>query len=353
MIRAADFAPSRPPCSLAEREAARRLARAFRKAGFRPRTIPARAPTSATWAPLLRALARVWAAALLAAELALGARILAGVSLVAAVPAVGGLIRFVPLLGATTHSVVSSRAGVDREARPLLVTAHLDTHSTADAPTTQVHNVASTLSGLLVFVAAFFESRTGDLWRWLIAVVAAEAVISLVWLGRRELQTPKEVPDDNTSGLMSLQRVAELVGELIPSRDVWLAATGGGTSGSYGLVAILKRHRQLRKAWVIELDSLGAGEVVASPFAARFLHAGTSEELKRAVAAAARESGDPLTVRRVRRPHSDARAALRLGTVAIALTGGVRPPAAADHGPDPANAERAARIVDRLAHAAA
>jgi hypothetical protein len=67
-----------------------------------------------------------------------------------------------------------------------------------------------------------------------------------------------------------------------------------------------------------------------------------------AIAAAAKTSGDPLNVRRVRRPHSDARAALRLRTPAIALTGGLRPPAADTHGPDTANAERVARVIDRL-----
>ncbi len=353
MIRTADFAPSRPPCSLAEREAARTLARAFRKAGFRPRTIPARAPTSPTWAPLLRALCRVWAAALLAAELPLGARILGGVSLIAALPAIGGLVRFIPLLGATTHSVVSSRAGADRSAPPLLVTAHLDTHSTAGAPMTRAHSLVSTLSSCLVLAAAFFESHSTGVWRWAIAVVAAEAVISLVWLGRRELSTPKDVPDDNTSGLLSLERAAQLIGDMMPERDVWLAATGGGTSGSYGFAAILRRHPQLRKSWVVEIDALGAGEVVATPFAPRLLHSGTPEHLVHAVALAARETGDPLQVRRVRRPHSDARAALRLRTAAIALTAGLRPPAAPSHGPDPANAERAARIVDRLARGAA
>jgi hypothetical protein len=352
MIAAADLAASRPPCSLAERDAARTIAGSLRRFGLRPRTIPARAPTSPTWAPLLRALFRVWAAAFLAAEIPLGARILASVAVVAGLPAISGLVRFVPLLGATTHNVITSRHGTDRDARPIVVTAHLDTHSTAGAPMTSLHAVVAGLSGWLILAAAIVGHRSGG-WRPVTALVAAESVLTLAWLAHRELTTPTEVPDDNTSGLLSLLRVAQLVAEHAPVHDVWLAATGAGTSGSYGLTALLRRRRELREAWVVEIDALGSGEVVASPFAPRFPHPGTPQQLVRAVATAAKESGDPLTVRRLRRPHSDARAALRMRTPAIALTGGLRQPAAESHGPDPANAERAARVIDRLVRLAA
>jgi hypothetical protein len=88
--------------------------------------------------------------------------------------------------------------------------------------------------------------------------------------------------------------------------------------------------------------------MVASPFSAHLSHPATPAKLVAAIAAAAKASGDPLSVRRVRRPHSDARAALRQKTAAIALTAGLRPPAANGSGPDVANAERAARVIDRL-----
>jgi hypothetical protein len=352
MIAEGDLAPSRPPCSLAERDAARTVAARLRRSGFRPRTIPARAPTSPTWVPLLRALGRVWAAAFLAAAIPLGARILAASAIAAGVPALGGLVRFVPLLGATTHNVVAMRPGTDRAARPIVVTAHLDTHATAGRPMTRTHMFVSALSGWLIFAAAAAGRRSGG-WRLVTAMVATEAVLTLAWLARRELTTPSEVPDDNTSGLLTLLRVAELVAEAPPLHDVWIAATGAGTSGSYGLVGFLRRRRELRDAWVVDVDALGSGEVVASPFSPRLSHPGTPDELVDAIASAAKSSGDPMNVRRVRRPHSDARAALRLRTPAIALTAGLRPPAAADeHGPDAANAERAARVIDRLARVA-
>jgi len=347
MIAAGDLAASRPPCSLAERDAARTVASRLRRFGLRPRTIPARAPTSPTWIPLIRALCRVWAAAFLAAEMPLGARILAAIAIAAGLPQVGGLVRFVPLLGATTHNVITSKAGTDRSIRPIVVTAHLDTHSTAGRPMTRTHELISALSGFLILAAAIVGHRSGA-WRPVTALVAAEAVLTLAWLARRELTTPSEVPDDNTSGIIALLRVAELVAEEPPLHDVWIAATGAGTSGSYGLVALLRRRRELRDAWVVEVDALGSGEMVASPFTAHLSHPGTPDQLVQAIAAAAKASGDPLNVRRVRRPHSDARAALRLRTPAIALTAGLRQLAFDGSGPDPANAERAARVIDRL-----
>jgi hypothetical protein len=133
-----------------------------------------------------------------------------------------------------------------------------------------------------------------------------------------------------------------------PLRDVWIVGSGAGTSGSHGMVELLRRYKKLREGWVVEIDALGAGEVVASPLPARFPGPGTPASLVRAVVVAARDTSDPLNVRRMRRPHSDARAALRLRTAAITLTAGLRHPAG-HRGPDPANAERAARVVDRLA----
>ena len=87
---------------------------------------------------------------------------------------------------------------------------------------------------------------------------------------------------------------------------------------------------------------------MASPHRPRFPYPGTPAALTKAITAAAKKLGDPLPVRTVVRPHSDARAALRVRTPAIALTGGLRP-ARGRGGPDPANAERVARVVDMLA----
>jgi hypothetical protein len=347
-----DLLPSRPPCSVAEREAADSVAASMREHGLRPVVETARAPTSPTWAPLLRALLRVWSAAFLAAgwpEVALG---LAVASVVGGLPIVAGLVRFVPLLGAPSRNVVASKRGTNKDARPLVVTAHLDTHSTSGAPLHRAHVLIAAVSGWLALVASAVATRPGVVvWRPAAILVAAESVFTMIVLSRRELQTPTDTPDDNTSGLLAIVRAAELVADGALTRDVWIVATAGGTAGSYGVNAFLRAHPALRDAWLVEIDALGTGEMVVSPSSPRFPHPGTPSQLVRAVATITRELRDPLDVRHVRRPHSDARAALRLRVPAIALTAGLRPPASGP-GPDPANAERAARIVDSLARSA-
>ena len=308
-----------------------------------------RAPTSPTWAPLLRALLRVWSAAFLAAgwpQVALG---LAVVTVLGGLPAAAGLIRFVPLLGAPSNNVVAAMRGTDTSARPLVVTAHLDTHSTSGAPLHRAHVLIAAASGWLALVASFVATRPGvAVWRPAAIFVAAESVFTMIVLGRRELSTPTDTPDDNTSGLLAIVRAAELLVDGSLVRDVWIVATAGGTAGSYGVNAFLRGHPAVRDAWLVEIDALGTGELVVSPSPARFPRPGTPSQLVRTVAAVARGLGDPLAVRRIRRPHSDARAALRLRVPAVALTAGLRHPASGP-GPDPANAERAARIVDSLA----
>jgi hypothetical protein len=344
-IQLIDLGPSRPPCSVAEREIADAVQRRFTAAGWASTAERVRAPTSPTWAPLVRSLLRVWAAAFLAAGWP-GATIgLGAAAVLGGIPSIAGLLRFIPLLGSTSRNIVSSKQGRDPNARPLIVAAHLDTHSTGTTPMSRIHVYASAASGWLVLVAGFIARPMG--WRAAAGVVAAEAVITLVWLSRHELKTPREIPDDNTSGLISLVRVAELL-DGTPLRNVWLVATAAGTAGSYGLRRFLKSRPQLRNAWVVEIDALGAGELVASPLAPRFPHPGTPPTLSRAIEAASRESGDPISVRRVRRAHSDARAALRRRIAAITLTAGIGHPEPSA-GPDTANAERAARVVEGIA----
>jgi hypothetical protein len=346
-----DLGASRPPCSVAEREIAEAVRRRLRACGLRPVLERVRAPSSPTWAPLLRALTRVWAAAFLAAGWPEATMGLAAAAILGGLPGAAGLIRFVPLLGARSANVVALRRGTDRKSQPLIIAAHLDTHTTAGAPMNRFHVFGAATSAWVALVAAYLGRPGGSVWRVVAALVAAESVATLAWLSGREIATPKQPPDDNTSGVLALIRAAERASDAQTLHDVWFVGTGAGTSGSYGMTSFLRAHRELNDAWVVEIDALGGGEVVAAPFPSRFPYPGTPAALTRAVSAAARESGDPMMVRRVYRPHSDARAALRRRVGAIVLTGGIRPPSGA-LGPDPANAERAARVVDRIARTA-
>jgi hypothetical protein len=349
VLHVSDLWPSRPPCSVAEREAADAVAGRFRHHGLPLSLERTRSPTSPTWVPLLRALLRLWSVAFLAAgwpNIALG---IAAASVAGGIRPVGGLIRFVPLLGARATNVVASRAGTDEDAKAIVVTAHLDTHPTHGAPLHRVHRFVAAASGAFATLAAAAATRPGTAaWRSATILVSAEAIVTMAVLAMRELRRPDDVTDDNTSGLIALVRAAALVADGSPTHDVWLVATAAGTTGNHGIDAFLRVRPELRDAWVIDIDALGTGEMVAAPSAPRFPRPGTPTPLVRSIVAAAREAGDPLAVRRIPRPHSDARAALRRRIGAIALTAGMRPPAGTT-GPDAANAERAARIIDALA----
>ena len=232
-------------------------------------------------------------------------------------------------------------------------TAHLDTHPTAGRTAAPAAPLVAAASGA--------GSRRSP------AVVATRPGVA-AWRQRRRARrgrsrvhdgrgsqrvscaTPAEAPDDNTSGLLALVRFAELVADGSPTHDVWIVATGRRN------VRQLRsrrrssvRIRTLRDAWLIEIDALGTGEVVASPCAAAVPLPGTPH-------AAGPRRSSPLRARPATRsrsgacggPHSDARAALRharSGDHAHRRVCARRP---VEPGPDPANAERAARIVDSL-----
>jgi hypothetical protein len=198
-----------------------------------------------------------------------------------------------------------------------------------------------------VLVAAF-AGRQAVGWRTFAGPVAAEAIVTLALLATRELRLPASAGDDNTSGLMALVRTAELCIQAPAAADVWIVATGAATVGGFGVSSFIKEHAGLRTSWIVEIDALGSGEVIASPTPPLLPNPGTPAALVRSIVAAAHASGDPLSVRRIRRPHSDARVALRHRVGAITLTAGILHPAR-QRGPDPANAARAARMIHELA----
>jgi hypothetical protein len=348
VIALPELAPARPPCSQAERAGAESLQDSLGRVGLAGRIESLRAPTSPAWVPLLRALLRVWAVALVAAYRPVPAIVLAALAVASGFPSLSALIRYLPLLGNETQNVVASVEGTQSNAKPLIAVAHVDTHPLATAPMSKARSALAAAFGWGTLAAAVVGRPDMTVWRVVLTLFAVESLFTLAWLARRELSVTSEMPDDNTSGLLALVSLAMLLNDHRPLRNVWIVGSGAGTSGGHGLVEFLRRNKDLRESWVVEIDTLGAGEVVASPLTPRFPGPGTPPSLIRALVAASRQTGDPLSVRRIRRAHSDARAALRLRTGAITLTAGLSHPAG-QRGPDPANAERAARVVDRLA----
>jgi len=69
--------------------------------------------------------------------------------------------------------------------------------------------------------------------------------------------------NDNASGAGVMLAVAEgLAKEPLQNTEVWIAATGCEEVGAVGMLDLLRRHGQeLREALILNLDSLGAGEL--------------------------------------------------------------------------------------------
>lgn len=354
----ARLASPRPPCSAAERSAAKALAKALSEIGLRARLEAFPAPTSAGWAHMVGALFRLTGAALLLASIEVGAVALAGAAFLISVAPQGASVltaRLPAVGGGSQNTVAHVRGDPDVDDPPLVVVAHLDTHASAGAPLSPVHRaIAGAVSWGLALTAGLSAADIGG--GAAAVLLALEPAFTITWLARQEL-TGNPDPDDNTSGLAALTRTAEQLAAERPVRDVWLVGTGAATSGNWGVAAFLRAHPEVaRVAWVLELDSLGTAEIVVCPARQRLPRASTPPVLVRAVAGAAIDTGDPIDIRRVRRPHSDADAAFARRTPALALTAGLGPVPGlpqdeylSSEGFDVANVERAARIIDRLA----
>lgn len=266
---AAEIGP-RPPGSRAEARAARWCAAHLEELGYEAEieTFSSRAsyqPYYATYLGLA-ALAAVLIVPAPPAALLLG---------LTALVAYGRDAEGRPLVaprGAQSCNVVARRAG---EIAPpeLIVLAHLDSARAAlnfhprmvgalraSVVALQGVLVAVVFMAGLAFVAGERAPRAG-LWAGA-ALAAAYLVWAIALLLHAEWRMP-HVPgaNDNASGVEVVLRLARL----IDHHRVWFVLTGSEESGMVGVQAFYARHgSELAGARFLNIDSVGAGEVVAA-----------------------------------------------------------------------------------------
>ncbi|HVE90887.1 MAG TPA: hypothetical protein VNE62_01100 [Actinomycetota bacterium] len=342
-----EFPFPRPPCSEAERTAGRLFAKGLGEAGVVPREQELRAPTSPLWLHLVAALLRLVAAGLVIGGFPTKAAPVALVALVVGLPGSSPgrtrLLSKIPGLGGTTVNVIGQIPGRGEPGLPpLVVCCHLDSHPTGGRALSRPAGIAALASGAGLLVLTIVAGTLGtDVNRAAGALFATLALASIAQLSARE--GSRKSAGGGSEALVALLRLAALAAKRPPSRDLWLLATGAATSGSAGMSDFLVRHRDLaRTAWVLELDGIGSGELVAVPASTRFPRRRAHPAFVRALAGAAMDCGDPLDLETRGRTHGDARTALAAGLPAATLTS--RPGDARDTDA----VQRAARIAHVL-----
>lgn len=146
----------------------------------------------------------------------------------------------------------------------VILTAHLDSNKhrfmSASPETHDLMRVAFTASiGLLA--AAGVAQLFGIKWLGRLAAIGALAAVPLVALD--EVGAFVDGANDNASGIACLLTIAaQLKAQPLAHTEVWLAFTGAGEVGGRGMQALLDEYRvELAQAWIIDVDSVGAGEI--------------------------------------------------------------------------------------------
>lgn len=324
----------RPACSQREAKACEVVTAALNDAGVDAVVQNvSQAMTSPVWIALIAAALRLIASALVASSLLSSAIFASIIALLLSIPgqafARSRMLRLPPLASSTRNVVARVEAKAPTHQPPLIVAASLDSHPSA-ATSASWPSIASFFFGAVLVVAAFYGTR------WLAAIVAVEAALTLARLARMELS--HEVPD-STNALQCLIRTAEKLSEQAPDRTVWLVAVGAGTAHGGGLSHFLDTHPDVaRAAWLVSLTSIRTDDPVAFGHRTWLPPHRTHPATIRAVSGAALEVGHPVDTATKSRPDPIAMLATTRNISAISLACG---------GQD--SVEASAAVVDSLA----
>ncbi|MCU0495793.1 MAG: M28 family peptidase [Anaerolineae bacterium] len=146
----------------------------------------------------------------------------------------------------------------------VILTAHLDSSKhrfmSAAPESHDLMRVALTASVGLMAVAGIAQ-LFGMKWLSRLASIGSLAAVPFVALD--EVGAFVDGANDNASGIACLLTIAaQLKAQPLANTEVWLAFTGAGEVGGRGIQALLDEYRvELAQAWIMDVDSVGAGEI--------------------------------------------------------------------------------------------
>ena len=264
---------ARQATKLGERRAAQYVQEQLERVGYDVKIEPFRAPSSGNYMYMVCFVISL--AGLVAAGLgrpALGL-LLSGIGLVAFIGESTMALRLASAIvpRGKTQNIVARMVPRELPRKRLVLTAHYDSPRSSLffhprlAPFYRPTFLLIVLS--LIALPVLYGIETSDnatlLWKVSLpfAAVILYALLMMVHAEVRGVVTPGA--NDNASGVAVMLSLAEAVAQDAPEdTEVMAVATGAGETGMWGMQAFLRKHSdELDRAWIINLDNVGAGAI--------------------------------------------------------------------------------------------
>lgn len=228
-----------------------------------------------------------------------------------------------------SQNVVGRMTARDLPRRRLILTAHYDSQKSGVmwhpklVKTFRRSFLVLTFCMFILPVLDGLEAVTQQRVYFFISVpFAAYVLYALALLVHRELAFKHvDGANDNASGVAVMLSLAEALAQDVASdTEVMVVATGCEEAGLVGMQDFLHRHSDdVRRAWIINIDNVGAGEVSYTTAEGMLLRHRTSKELREVAEKAAAVPGVAVQGRPFRTMSTDAEPALLRGHEAITV----------------------------------
>ncbi len=188
----------------------------------------------------------------------------------------GVLSRLLPR--STASNIIGKVAPAGRPAQTVVLVANYDSARSSPLGRPRVArlfralSIVSFVSIIAIGLLAIFgqgaslvkiaDETIFTVWLFLMPFPAYLLVLAVIMLWGESRGRYTAGANDNASGVgVMLSVLDSLAADPLEHTEVWGVATGRGSAGGRGMVALLKRHRQVLKgAYIFNLDHLGLGD---------------------------------------------------------------------------------------------